>query len=339
MKTILAICLITMAHLAFAMAGYLDYQIWSQVEYLSQIPFYDFTSAGTLLHAPRLLAVMPSYLLAEWWDMDSNAIYSLYVVLLAGATSWVWVIIQNRFVVKSRHRNYLWITPFVLLHFINGRFAFALFGLSLLLLVIILIKLRMVRFSSALTLLFLTMLYSSVSSGVFSVACVLLLLELRREIKNLLESETIFKYILKSSTLFAFMSSLLYFLYFFLLKNIDFYGGGIDGLLGMISHGFGLFFNPEPVLEYCASSMNTACAISVTLVTSNFAQIIAIIVLPVLIIILGAILYTSDFSPMAKRILAVSAVGGVFGFTTLMCFIVSMPILVRKKLVFPSLRG
>jgi nicotinamide riboside transporter PnuC len=133
--------------------------------------------------------------------------------------------------------------------------------------------------------------------------------------------------------IFALIFSLLYFLYFFLLKNIDFYGGGLDGLLGMISHGFGLFLNPEPVLENCASSMTTTCAISLTLVTSTLVQIIAIVVLTALIFILGALLHTSDFSPMAKRTLAVCAVGGVFGFTTLMCFLVSLPILVRKTRV------
>lgn len=338
MNAISAVLLLTIAHVALAIVGYLDYQIWSQVEYLSQIPFEEFNSSAALLHAPRLFVVMPSYLLAERLSVETNAIYSLYVVLLASATAWVWIIIQKIVVVKSRNRNFIWVFPFILLHFINGRFAFALFGLSLLLLSIILIKLKRLRFGLALPLLSTGMLYSSVSSGVFSVAFMLLFLELYRERKNFLMSESFFQYLLRSTFIFLFTSSLFYFLFFFMLKNLDFYGGGFEGLFGMISHGFGLVLNPEPILENCSSSMNTACTISIILMSSNFAQATAIFMVSALVFVLSVLVYTSAFNPMAKRILAISALGGIFGFTTLMCFLVSLPILVRKKFVNAPLR-
>jgi hypothetical protein len=331
MRTALALSVLALTHFLMLHAGYLEYEIWSQIDYLSKLPFGEFTTAGAALHAPRYFVVMPSYILGEMFSVDSDSIFGVYVVVLATATAGIWIATQTLFVRSSRHRTVVWITPFILLHFINGRFAFALFGLSLMVWLLILIKLRRIQLRLALPLLFTSMLYSSVSSGVFSVAVTLLLLELRTEVRYFLGAKvTLVWRTVRFIGVFLMFASLMYFAYSFLLKNINFYGGGFEGAFGMVSHGFGLLLNPEPVLENCATSVGVICTVSVILVNSVFAQITALIMFPALIVILAAMTFALDISPMAKRILTVSAVGGVFGFTTLMCSLVSLPLLVRK---------
>ncbi len=304
-------------------------EIWSQIEYINNIGQLNFLEPSLLVHIPRFIVVYPSFYFGELFDIDENLMFTIYVIILTSLTSMIWLNVQKILVIKREYINYSFVTPFFLLFFVNGRSVFALFGLSLLM--VLLIKLRLkLHGPYVFAGIVISLLYASVSSGTFSVALLFLILTSWRLVLNSLLTGNVFVKFVKTLAGLLCFTFLIYFFFLFLKKNLDYYGGGVEGLVNIVSHGMGLILNPAPVLENCNSENGLICSVSSLLLLSDILHAIFIAIFVMLLSFFSAILYSWNLHLFAKQAIIVSVIGGVFGFTTLMSIIFSFPILLKR---------
>ena len=331
MKRSVLFIFITICNINLIIFGFLNYEIWSQIEYFKEIPFENYSSSGVIVHVPRFLIVLPSYILADLFNTDPNQIFTGYVLTLISATSLIWMRLQDIHILESRNKNFTWLFPFVLLFFINGRFAFSLFGLSLMIFSISLKKMNKSKLL-VISLLIISLLFTSVSSGTFSVALIYIALEFRRAFgAHLFKFKSILTSIINLFSLIIISTPLIYFFILFLTKNMNSYGGGLGGFIDMISHGLGLFFNPHPALENCIDNSNYVCKIARILIESELMYVIFIMVFFFTMIAIIVYLYLVAITSMAKRAIIASLIGGIFGFTAFMSLLVVLPIFMHKR--------
>ena len=158
--------------------GHLQYEIWGQIDFLSRV---DFNSPSTqlLTHFSRYMVVWPAYYLADFSSFELGFVYSVYILLLAGTTSLIWCKTRELFL-NSAATNFptVALIPLGLLFAVNGRFMFALFGLSLILYSIV--RGRSCRLDAICLIAMVTgLFYASVSSGTFMVGLLFLLWALK----------------------------------------------------------------------------------------------------------------------------------------------------------------
>lgn len=322
--------LFAVAALALSIFDFLRLEIWSQIEYIYSINQLNVLDPGLLVHLPRFLVVYPSYIIGDILEIDPNKIFTIYVSILTSLTSLIWIKTQKLIVVYKKNRNYIFIFPFVLLSIINGRFMFALFGLSLLMYVLIKLKLKLIGSIAGIWIV-ISLLYASVSSGTFSVALLFMIFTSWRTVLQSILSGGSFAKCAKFLIGFLVLTLLMYFLLLFLLKNLDYYGGGFDGAVNIISHGLGLVINPEPVLENCRTETGLVCTVSLMIVSSVILHVFLSILLIISLIILLFYIRYSKFHTMAKQGIIVSLIGGIFGFTTLMSTIFILPLAMKRS--------
>lgn len=235
--------LLVLGYLAVIVLGIKQYSLWQQVLDL------DGESAGQLLtglhpHALRFLIVLPVFLLARNIGAPQDLVFSIFVSLVfifsafflacAVSTS-LWG--DNRY----RHRYYAQIfVPIALLSMaMNGRIAIAMLGLSMM---VCAISSRLQNPTASATRFFfaamVAVLLMSVSSGTIMVGvgsmlfyCVIGLIHFwprptRSQIRSLWVG--LFSVILFSPFLFVGID-----------KNITFFGGGLEGAVNLVNHGFG----------------------------------------------------------------------------------------------------
>jgi len=319
---------ITLIALLLASFNFFKLEIWSQIEYINSIAELNIFDPSLLVHLPRFLVVFPSYYFGQVLDIDENKVFTIYVVLLASLTSLIWIKAQRMLILKARNINYTFILPFILLFFINGRFMFALFGLSLLMMGLIKLKLKLID-GITIVQIMISFLYASVSSGTFSVAILFLFITSWRLVLRSLLTGNFFAKFLKILSMILFLTFLFYFFFLFLQKNLDYYGGGLEGTFNILSHGLGLVLNPAPVLENCSSENGLICSVSSMLLSSTFFHTISVISFIIFYFVLFCFLYFWKIHLFAKQAIVVSLVGGFFGFTTLMSIIFSFPIILK----------
>lgn len=321
--------IITLVALLLASFNFFKFEIWSQIEYINSIAELNYFEPSLLVHLPRFLVVAPSYYIGRVIDINENNVFTIYVVLLASLTSLIWLKVQRMLLVNAKKINYSFIIPFILLFFINGRFMFALFGLSLLMMGLIKLKLKLID-SIAIGQIIISFLYVSVSSGTFSVAVLFLIITSWRLIlRSLLTGNLFFKFF-KIISVILFSAILSYFLILFLQKNLDFYGGGFVGAFNILSHGLGLVLNPAPVLENCTTENGLICLVSSMFLSYVFLHAISIAFFIIFFFVFFCFLYYWKLHLFAKQAIVVSLVGGFFGFTTLMSIIFCFPIILNR---------
>lgn len=323
--------------IAFSLAflNLLEFKIWSQITYINQIEIFNYFEAGLLVHIPRYFVVLPSFYFGDIFKVNENFVFTIYVILLASLTSLIWIKIQEIIVSKKKYINFSFIIPFILLYFINGRFIFSLFGLSLLLL--ILVKIRLNIYEPYMLIGFvLSFLFTSVSSGTFSVALLSIIVTSRRAFINYLFAGSYVIKILKILC-FAFVFLVLFYLfYLFFNKNLTFYGGGFGGAHNMLSHGLGFILNPTPLLEYCGFDTGFLCSISLMINSSAFVYLLLIFCFLIVFLYFLLYLYICKIHLFAKQLIVVSIVCGVFGFTALMSIFFVAPIFLKRLKIRPD---
>lgn len=307
--------------------GVMQFEIWSQIEYLHGGDL-DPSSVGVLTHLPRYMVVAPAYVLADYFGSDANMIYGHYVLIVLAATSILWIRARSILAGQSAKPLLLMVLPQLLAPIINGRFAFGLFGLSVLLQLALLDQREGVTVRRLPLVLF-ALLFTSVSSGIFSVGLVFYWLASRRAIQSQsskLRSSQSHLLMIKVARLIISLPLLGYFL-LFLSKNVDFYGGGLGGLWAMISHGLGLLVNPQPLLEQCQSGESgRVCSFAGVLVESQVMWLAVALWAIALLVLLLLLLRSIRMPPLAHLGIGVALIGGVFGFTTLLSAMFVLPI-------------
>lgn len=307
-------------------------KIWSQIEYINLMDKLDFFEPALLVHIPRFFVVYPSYYFGKIFDIDENLAYTIYVILLASLTSIIWIKIQRMLVNNNKFRNYSFVIPFLLLFIINGRFMFALFGLSLLMMCLVELRLKINR-PFVLGVILFSLLYTSVSSGTFSIAVLFLIATSFRVLLNYLMVKQILVRMINIVFLSLISTFLAYLTILFLQKNLDYYGGGFEGVANIISHGAGLVFNPEPLLDSCSFEGGLICSFSLFLLSDSVYQAVFILFFVILFFAILSYLYLSNLHLFAKQAIFISLVGGIFGFTAFMSIIFVAPVfLSRSKL-------
>lgn len=300
--------------------GLLDFKIWGQVEdyrstYLSNGGFF-FSP-----HVLRYLVIHPVYEFSDIFNFDENAVYSWYVLLAASLTSKVWASVRRCYLRPQPSFSFLVVLPFVILFFINGRFIFGLLGLSLILRCIVGVEKARMSTSQVL-MLFISFLLVSVSSGIFFVGFIFLVVSIFDISRRKLGVVT-----LKVKFLLSVLGFLvLYFSFIFLEKNISYFSEQAGGALAILSHGLGFLLLPGAQQNLCGlESVSFQC-----LMLSMFSGIARLML--ILIFLIGTILAltlirkTNLMPSIVARGLIISIIGGVFGFTTLFSAIFVIPL-------------
>ncbi len=316
-------------------ADYLNYSVWSQIEFVRNMD--EFSTAESYVHFSRYLAILPAYLVADLLGHPVDLIYSVYVVVTAIITSALWLSIRRR-VSISRTADYLVaLVPVSLLAVINGRFAFALFGLTLILYALVRARVRGVTGLTS-VLLLAGFLFASVSSGVFTVAILFAVIDYlqvgRLGYSGLRKARV--NWVVKAVIVcISFFCAALFVLFF--KKNVDYYGGGLSGIYSMLSHGVGLVLNPEPLYAYCTSlgmDSPVVCRIAGLLVNADY-----VLVSLIFVAFLGAAcffilcVHNLPVIPLVKRGVFLSLAGGVFGITTLFSILFVLPMVTNLRVV------
>jgi hypothetical protein len=225
----------------YIVGGYKSFSVWSQIDVLAGANPIQTLSHP---HGLRYLVTWPVIALAEYFDIDRNKIFSLFVILNITAcailTSWA----QSRLSKDVEKRwvgwFYLYFPIFLMLSYpMNGRLSYMLLGTALILFsyiswVRIIIRQKPFwRIVPYVLLNILALSLLSVSSGCFTVGLVVILLH---SIVFLIIAQNWVSRIFYSVINLASMTGFLFIQWLFIKKNLVFYDGS---LLGMLVHGPG----------------------------------------------------------------------------------------------------
>jgi hypothetical protein len=279
--------------------GVLQFQLWSQV--------VDINNSGASLrelwghpHFFRYLLVLPFFDIAQYIGMHYNKLFTLsipiFLYLIHKYTILSIEIIweKHRLLLLSGLHHFLVICLLVLvLSLMNGRIIFAILGAAIILYSFV--NWDNLRPYNLMLNLLTSFFLCSVSSGTFTLTVLLafmfVLYKLFRN-KNKKEFLTFVPFLIAALALLPTLITLI-------KKNIDYYGGGFNGALAMLDHGFGRYF----------------------LSVDSFILIMLLITSLILFLfVLFFILYFERISAPIWVVL-VSIAGGVFGFSTMMIFI------------------
>lgn len=253
------LCLVLVVVLLMVLVSFriITFELWSQVTYLRGTSLQDLNPL-THPHFLRYLLVLPLFKLSDFINVDVDYIYSFFCVFL------LYFISNNSakiaeysvyFKKKSYVTNILALLFILTLSsFMNGRILFAMAGFSFIVCNTLKWDLGGSSFFKLFLYDFFGLFLCTVSTGTFLVAVIFilgwLLLSGKRK-KNL----TVYMTYLTS---FIAISPLLV---LFILKNLNFYGGGIIGFVNMLSHGAGVIFSlVEGVLLMQIGLILTLCA-------------------------------------------------------------------------------
>lgn len=200
------------------------------------------------VHAIRLLIAYPGYIISKVFAIELNIGFSYYCVTMF--TVMYLIIIdtvlkfkKSRLRYDSETKMFFALIPFLILPFImNGRLIAAFLGFSILIHLFVALFHGQSRMGSIKKFLIgcLGLVLTMVSSGTMSVALVYCLFSVYvlnyKQIKKI-------KFIKKALLTLVVISPVIYIVlsYFWqmLIKNINFFGGGIEGFINMFSHGAG----------------------------------------------------------------------------------------------------
>ena len=280
---------------------------WIQVQELwdLQVNVINFILAGHI-HSSRFLVAIPGFQLE---DLFPGAGFSFYISLFLAVNAFLFSNVSNK--LSHGYLNLLVVFIFIVIHFaMNGRGVIAWTGWLLTCNIFLnTLPSSFAQYRSVLILL--ALLLASVSTGTFIINAVVLVISLF----NKYQLGTLFKprirsfLLLISSTPFV-IWSIKYFLSA-VSKNVDFYGGGFEGAVAMLEHGYGSVFD-----------------------LSLFESIL--VLSAIAIFLTGLRFYGFKFllKPL-NFLLCLCLCGGLFGYTILtLAFVPSLWLICRTKRTF-----
>lgn len=305
--------------------GVLRFLVWSQIDFMSKAEITT-SSLGMMAHLPRFLVISPAYFVSETIGKELNDVYEWYILLTTSLTSLLWVKSRALLVRPKERFSLVYALPYLLLFVVGGRFVFGLFGLSMLLYFTISHAHSGLTISKGLGM-FAGLFYCSVSSGVFVVGLLFLVLTFINTNRIKVGRERVVGWVGLAILLLPAISLTTV----FVVRNLIYFEEEGHGVFGIISHGLGMVLNPEPVVAACAdvnaSGMVCSAASLVVEIGIFFPALLVMSLMACAIVLMKGL----HFPRLAMRGLMLSLLGGVFGLTTLMSFIFILPICVNKK--------
>jgi hypothetical protein len=327
LKSIVLILLTSFIFAVLLSTEVLSFDVWSQIEYMNEAEL-DTSSIGMIAHFPRYMVVYPAYYFSEMLDVELSLVYGWYLLSATTLISLLWEKSRETLFQFQNKFSFVLLLPFILLFFVNGRFVFGLLGLSILLYISIAYENSDLTFIKIIGML-LGLLFCTVSSGVFVVGLLFWILSFVDVNKHKPKLKRIYGWFALLAVLMpsAVLTSV------FLIKNFSFYLDEGYGLVGILSHGLGMFINPDPLLESCVVEGVQGATCLFASLFSVLGPVFSVILVTSVLLLIVFILYKLNFPKQANRGLILSAFGGVFGITTLMSFIFVLPICVNRKLL------
>ena len=302
--------ILVFGYLFLCVTNILNFELWPQVTRIWNLEngfiqddsinsisdsILDESSRYENAHILRYYLTLPLFYVSVITNVSYNYLFTLIFPLLVFlSANYINKSVLNIVGFNERQQGLNFIFIFLLLStitfFMNGRMIFAVLGAS----VLLFLSIRINRFSfiRLILLFFVGIFLTSVSSGAFvvyylSFSSILFF--------YFIESEDDYRFILV--LVFVFISLVLNsFLFEAVMKNVDFYGGGISGFFNMLNHGLGkiLFYSDLGFIWL----MSIFCALAVFLL---------------------ALLVFFQYHKLQPLIILflVSLAGGLFGYSTL----------------------
>lgn len=291
--------IIVLGYLGSVSMGFAEFNIWDQVVVLweSEPQLEDLLMNP---HGLRLMLVFPIFALNDKTGIPCNWIFSQVV---AGVVIFMSILVERTIHMLQGGRKGLVTANIVTTFFVttsllmNGRIAFALLGMAIFLHTATAWEWSTLGLGNAVFRFISALFLASVSSGTFLVAIMALYSWLFYRLFRKVGKFRIMVSDVKLAVPFIILLFLLTPLLVVLVgKNVDFFGGGLSGVFGMLSHGTGKIL-------YDADGLSIAF-ISIILLLVGFSLLVVMSVyrkirLPVFTIVIGAC-------------------GGLFGYSTLM---------------------
>ena len=315
----------------------LSFDSWMQIDQYKYYRLYDWLNTSSKIrlwvHIPRFTLLYPCILINDFFGISVNFSYGIYVISILYLVGIIWQKIAQ----YSTSSNY-WpficsILPMCMSFIINGRFAFSMLGLSLIIFKAYSRKYEHQKNNSYITE-FIGLYLSTVSSGSFFFGlCLFTTINFNRIIKsNLYNLSLLLKLKLsKKNTLKNIFENLflsLMFLLFtmFTIKNFNYYGGfNLYGFNGILSHGFGVFFSPSRLLNKCTSSTSQLCEFFYILNSNISVLILTFITVSILIYLFFQLLKNNNLNYYCKLTIIFSMISGIFGITAFLSILLIIP--------------
>ena len=315
----------------------LVFEPWNQIKYYMTFNWTNWFNPRafikTIPHIPRFTIVYPSYLLKNILGIKINLIYGIYVVSILNLTSILWQRI-SKYTSNSNIWSFLCsLFPLFLAFIVNGRFAFGLLGITL-----IIYKAYYRKYNDSINknflIEFIGLYLSTVSSGTFFFGLSFFLMTNYREITKSLSYQLLILMQLRFNkessfkNIFEFFYILLMLILFFMftIKNFQYYGGfNINGINGLLSHGFGVIFSRVAFLKECTNSNSAVCNLVHLIDVNPIINPFLIILFCIFLYLLFKILRTNNINYFAKLTIIFSLMSGAFGFTAFLSVLVIIP--------------
>ena len=325
----------------------IEFTPWIQIEYIHDVITDKdklFSEVEEKFHILRYLVVYPAYLFSNILKIEITKTYSFYVIFVLFSTSVIWKRICNYKLANKFETFIKCIIPLSLAFIINGRFAFSLLGISILIFGILL------RRESKNYYYFVDifgLLLINVSSGTAFVGFIFFVTSNFRDIQkftryiffNLIPNFKLIKKFYLFIPISLIFSMAFLNLVVLINKNITFFGGyKFETLYGLLSHGFGMIFIEDinnPVYEKC--NLNFFCKISRFLISPNISNVILIIMF-IFIVFLTLYFYfyiikKNYLDILFKKLVLISFIAGFFGVTGFLSILVIIPLINFKELL------
>lgn len=210
-----------------------EFSLWSQVKILWDAK-YPLTDLLIHPHGLRYFLVFPIFKLAEIINVDVDSLFSIISIFIIALYS---LVIVNTVHIFQKPSLLSLIFAFVLIFFvfinINGRGVLSFLGSS----IFIYAAYRDAKAGQFYLLSFCAFILSSVSSGTLSVFLVWFTI-----FWCLFRQKSGFEKIIGGFVVISFFYFIFDFILLFVNKNIDYFGGGLTGVVNMLSHGMGAIF-------------------------------------------------------------------------------------------------
>lgn len=277
------------------------YEVWPQIIYMWDMQADPIVELGRVHpHALRYMLLYPILVLSDYLGIHHDRLFSATLVIFCFFTIKNIHTSADIIVRHPRHSGLVHLACAsiltILFFLMNGRIGFAFLGYSMLLLVILRNHYESHFSFASLTGVLVGLALCSVSSGTLVSAVLCLVVAVYFEVCRCIRRSALTK-----TAIIVFLCCLLLgvALFRFLLvgisRNITFYGGGSDGVLRMLEHGFGRPFYP---------ALNAI----------GLPSVVAMIA--IMTILFGVLLFRMKRSLMLHIVLAAIACGA-FGYSTL----------------------
>lgn len=227
------------------------FELWGQVNHLRGTNLVDLDPFSQA-HFLRYALVLPIFILSDLFSLDADYIFGLVAVcLIYFITINVSYLIALSSNLTKKELEFIQLLLLIIISFIvafmHGRILFAMCGFSLIVSRCLAWEVLVISYKRMLLLILIGLFLCTVSTGTFLVAVCFLTawqflshkVKMRHRLPFLL-----------------FLIALSPLLILFVMKNIDFYGGGVSGAINMLTHGVGaIFYQYESVTLFLLLSI------------------------------------------------------------------------------------